>query len=117
MKKKTLKDVTGVELVELLDATPVDRKNKVIKALNIAIKWLMDNDKITDYINVIIPATVTKIVNEVDVTDEEILNICNEMNIAFENFDPKVYPNLKDPEAEFVTNFCMNKINQLKKLL
>lgn len=110
---KNFENVTGVEIVDLLNATPEDRKNKVTNALNIAIKWLMDNNKITDYINVIIPATVTKIVNEVDVTDEEILNICNEMNIAYENFEPIILPNTEDPEAEFVADFCKNKINQL----
>jgi hypothetical protein len=105
------------EKIGVLELTPEDRKDKVVNALNIAVKWLIEFpiniDTTADYINVIVPVVIVRIANNVDISEDEVLMICKEINIAYKNFDPSTLPDSTDPDAEFFRAFCDAKINQL----
>lgn len=96
------------EAIGVLELTPEDRKDKLVHALNIAVKWLIDfptnTDAPSDYVETIVPSIIIKIINEVDATDEEVINICKEFNSNHKIFDA---------DREFARNFCHLKIKQL----
>ena len=122
------------ETTGILESTPEDRKDKVVNALNIGVKWIIESDYVkddidfidwvgdTNNINTMVPVVIVKILNKIDVTDEEILTICKEVNSARRNFDSATLLNSTDSykelgidlNAEFFRNFCDAKVNQLK---
>jgi hypothetical protein len=110
------------ESLGLLSSTPEDRKDKVVNAINIAIDAMIeDATYIGDIQFETIPVPVIiKIVNTVDVPDEEIPRICHEVCKAFKEFDinkEKINNNGidMDYEAKFLCDFADLKIDQIKK--
>ena len=114
------------ERIGFLEDTPEDRKDKVANVLNILMKTVIENQTHSDdtQFEVIPFPVIIRIVNAVDVPDEEISRLYNEMRQAFKKFSTpenlaKVYGmhegmNL-DYETEFAYDYANKKIEEYKQ--
>ena len=101
------------EKIGLLDGISEDRKEIVSHAMTLAFNWIDSQPKPEQDIPGFQPETlplevVRRITMSVDLTDEEILKICEEVGPAHDRFDFGVfvgYPGI-DAECEFQFDFC-----------
>lgn len=101
----------------LLESTPEDRKDKAVHALNLAVHWINDNSINSDAQLGTLPVTIILlIVNKIDVTDEEVLNICKEVRPAVEAYDFGKFNGISQLglECEFMDEFTKYKIAKLQ---
>jgi len=111
---KTLKEW---EDFGLLAELPEDRKQMTVDCYNIAIKWIIDDNIISDNIigeiEPLILPVFYRIAKIVDLTETEMLETCKEFRQAWLSFDPTKLVNVDDPELHFVKSFAENKITQI----
>lgn len=106
------------EELGLLESTPEDRKDKAVHALNLAVRWMNDNSINSDDEVETLPVTIILlIINKVDVTDEEVLNICKEVRPAVEAYDFGKFNGISQIglECEFMHEFTEHQIEKLQK--
>ena len=118
MENFTLKSKNEWEELGLLESTPEDRKDKATHALNLAVRWISDNSINGDGQLETLPVTIIlRIVNKIDVTDEEILNICKEVRPAVEAYDFGKFNGISPLglECEFIHEFTEYKITKLQQ--
>ena len=123
-----MKEFTQIqwENTGLLEEFTKDRKLVATHAFNVVFKWLEEHREepeqdipgFTGQYETLPLDVIHKIIKNVDLTDQEILEICNEVHIAFDKFDiteilKHTYSTI-DAEAEFVAEFSEKKINQYK---
>jgi len=110
------------EKLGLLESTPDDRKDNVVKALNTSLHWMDEKHEATQdipgfsdkYETMPIPIIVG-IVKEVDVSDEGVRKICDEIVDAYEKYDFGKFNGIPmDIEAEFMCEFRDKKVEELK---
>mgnify|MGYP001327103479 CR=1 FL=1 len=110
------------EAIGLLEGISEDRKDVVAHALTVAFNWVdkKHNEQNQDkFQHEILPIEVIhRIAKVIDLTDEEILKICEEINPARDGYDFNKFNyvggNTIDYEAEFIAEFCDEKIEQYK---
>jgi len=110
------------EINGILDITPEDKKNEVVNAIYIIIKWMNDNN-IDKSKCVLITAILYKIIIKMkeinylySINNSEILNICEKIiKNAKANFViPCVIDGvLIDEEAHFANSFVEEYVNEL----
>ena len=108
------------EELGLLESTPEDRKDKAVHALNLALKWISDksiNSDISESFETLPVTIILLIVNKIDVTDEEILNICKEVRPAVESYDFNKFNGISAMglECEFMHEFTEYQIKKLQE--
>jgi hypothetical protein len=102
----------------LFESTPEDRKDKAVRALNLAVNWINNNAINSDSQLSTLPVTIILlIVNKVDVTDEEVLNICKEVRPAIEAYDFDKFFGISQLglECEFMDEFTKHQIAKLQQ--
>jgi len=109
------------EEIGVLVGIPEDRKDVVAYAMTVAFNWIEERNKEADakFQHEVLPIeVVNRIARTIDLTDEEILKICEEVHPARDGYDFNKFNyvggNTIDCEAEFVGEFCDKKIEQLK---
>jgi hypothetical protein len=106
------------EELGLLESTPEDRKDKAVHALNLAVHWINNNTIDSDRQLETLPVTIILlIINKVDVTDDEVLNICKEVRPAVETYDFSKFNGISQIglECEFMHEFTEHQIEKLKQ--
>lgn len=112
----------------LLANTPEERKDKVIEILNYSVEFLTninintssitrESDGMTlttddlRIVEVMFPPIILRIVNEVDISKEDVRNMYNHMQFDFFDFMKKYteYPNI-DWELEYACQYAKNEI-------
>jgi hypothetical protein len=95
---------------DILENTPEDRKQKVCNALKKVKQWMSLMNRINNDYNRLSTAIVL-ITNEVDVTEQDVLDICTELyyKCKLEKFNTVL------SEAVFISEFSKMKIDQLKE--
>ncbi len=105
------------EGIGLLETIPEERKDRVVRVLNIVLKKLLDNetDEHKSMETISFPIFL-RIVKEVDVSDEEVIKILGEIEPAVENYDFNKFGGFIhiDTEMEFVHEFSEKKLEELK---
>lgn len=116
LKFKTVKEW---EDYGLLAEIPEDRKEMVVSCFNISSKWLVEDSLVTtekhgEFETMVLPLFY-RIAKIVDLTEEQVIEICKEFRQGWVDFDPTELVNIGDPELHFVKSFAEMKINQLKQ--
>jgi len=110
------------EEIGLLIGTPEDRKDKAVRVLNIGLKHLLDkqakeknDDTHRPFETMGIPILI-RIVREVNLSDDEVVEILDDMEPAIERYDFNKFGGYAfiDTEMEFCHEYSTNKIEQLK---
>jgi hypothetical protein len=103
-----MKEVEKIE--DIFKYTPENRKQKVSNALKKVKQWMSLMNHINNDYNKLSTAIVL-ITNEVDVTEQDVLDICTELyyKCKSENFNTVL------SEAVFISEFSKMKIDQLKE--
>jgi len=109
------------EKIGLLEGISEDRKDVVAHALTVAFNWIdKRHDEQNEIQHEVLPIEVIhRIARTIDLTDEEILKICEEVHPARDGYDFNKFNyvggNTIDYEAEFIAEFCDEKIEQYKQ--
>jgi len=105
------------EEIGVLVGIPEYRKDIVAYAMTVAFNWIEQNMSGCQH-EVLPIEVVNRIARTIDLTDEQILEICKEVHPAHDGYDFNKFNyvggNTIDYEAEFVGEFCDKKIEQLK---
>ena len=110
------------EAIGILEGIPEDRKDVVAHALTVAFncvdkKHNKQNQNKFQY-EVLPIEVIRRIVKEINLTDEEILKICEEVHPARDGYDFNKFNYVGgstiDYEAEFIAEFSDEKIKQYK---
>jgi hypothetical protein len=102
----------------LLETIPEDRKDKAVHALNLSCKWTSDKTINPDEIYETLPISIILlIIKKIDLSDEEVLNICKEVRPAVEAYDFGKFNGISSLglECEFMHEFTEYQINKLQK--
>jgi hypothetical protein len=108
------------ENIGLLEGVSEDRKEMVSHAMTLAFNWIDSQPKpeqdIPGYQHEIYPLEAARrVAMSIDLTDEEILEICKEVGPARDKFDFGQFIGYSlDAECEFQFDFCEKKIEELK---
>lgn len=104
------------EEIGISESIPEDRKDKAVRALNIALKWIHDNSiNSDDEIETLPLSIILLIIKKVDISDEEVLNICKEVRPAVEAYDFSRFNGISQLglECEFMHEFSELRIEKL----
>jgi hypothetical protein len=97
----------------MLVNTPEDRKELAVKSMNYAYDYL--EDKPFDKVIILAPPTILRIVNIIDISEEDIRNICDEMK-----FDYPIKKQIleeqqsEDIDVQYCKEFAEDYINKHK---
>ena len=102
----------------LFDGTGEEFEVKATKAMNVAFLFMYDKHEEGKEKYELLPLMVIhRLIRSIDMTDDEALEICKEVETAVERYDFNTFDGYSsiDVEAEFVAEFCDNKLEELKK--
>lgn len=117
MKKLTKKQW---EEMGLLEGFTEDRKIAATHAFNYVFNWIEERHKEedTNQYELLPLHVIHRMIKDVDLTNQQILEVCDEVHAAFDKFDiaevlKHTYSTI-DAEAEFVAEFSEKKIIDYK---
>ena len=103
----------------LLDGTSEEFEERATKAMNVAFLYMYDKreEGKSEQFELLPLMVISRVIRSVDITDEEVLEICKEVEAALETYDFNKFMGYSsiDVEAEFVAEFVDRKLEELKK--
>ena len=102
----------------LLDGTSEEFEERATKAMNVAFFFMKDKHEEgkSEQFELLPLMVISRVIRSVDITDEEVLEICKEVEGAIKTYDFNQFIGYSsiDVEAEFTADFVDRKLEELK---
>ena len=100
------------------DGTSEEFEEKATKAMNVAFLYMYDKreEGKSEQFELLPLMVISRVIRSVDITDEEVLEICKEVEGAIKTYDFNQFIGYSsiDVEAEFTADFVDRKLEELK---